>query len=104
MEAHLVARLVACQHPTMESVSCNVIYVDRCVAQDRSVKAADWAWEKDPSRWESTHLAENVGLLLQVFDEGMPYRESIFAHSRFFGMKHTNMSVQFIFAAPGALA
>jgi hypothetical protein len=55
----------------MENVSCNVIYVDRSVSQDRSVKASDERSDKDAFQWESARIAENVQILLGVFDEGM---------------------------------
>ncbi|KAL1844378.1 hypothetical protein VTJ49DRAFT_57 [Mycothermus thermophilus] len=53
----------------MENVACNVIYVDRSVSQDRHVRA------REPSgrgayldQTEPPHVAENVKLLLEVFD------------------------------------
>ncbi|KAL2024663.1 hypothetical protein VTK56DRAFT_6864 [Thermocarpiscus australiensis] len=52
----------------MENVSCNVIYVDRSVSRDRYIRAGDQISHKNSPDWESAHLAENVRLLLEVFD------------------------------------
>lgn len=56
----------------MENVSCNVIYVDRSVSRDRSVRAGEQNSDRWAAEWESPHVAQNVGLLLEVFDEGAP--------------------------------
>jgi hypothetical protein len=55
----------------MENVECNVVYVDRSVAQDRSVKAGEQNSDRDTVQGESPHVAENARHLLDVFDEGM---------------------------------
>ncbi|KAL2201083.1 hypothetical protein P885DRAFT_73433 [Corynascus similis CBS 632.67] len=53
----------------MENVQCNVIYVDRSVSRDRSVKAGERSSDVDALQGESAHMLENVKLLLDVFDE-----------------------------------
>ncbi|KAJ4304231.1 3',5'-cyclic-nucleotide phosphodiesterase [Collariella sp. IMI 366227] len=53
----------------METVSCNVIYVDRSVARDRYLRRGDQHSDRDASLQESGHLAENIRLLLEVFGE-----------------------------------
>lgn len=55
----------------MENVQCNVVYVDRSVAQDRSVKAGEQNSDRDTVQGESAHVTENARHLLDVFDEGM---------------------------------
>jgi hypothetical protein len=55
----------------MENVACNVIYVDRSVSRDRCVRAGEQNSDRDTVQWEPAHIAENVALLLAVFDEGM---------------------------------
>lgn len=52
----------------MENVACNVIYVDRSVSQDRHVRARDLS---GLDQTEPSYIAENVKLLLEVFDGGM---------------------------------
>jgi hypothetical protein len=54
----------------MEHVECNVIYVDRSVARDRHVRAAEYTGDVDAVQGESPHVAENLKLLLRVFGEG----------------------------------
>ncbi|KAK1751784.1 3',5'-cyclic-nucleotide phosphodiesterase regA [Echria macrotheca] len=53
----------------MEHARCNVIYVDRAVSHDRHVRATPGTPGKEAGVWETAHLAENVGLLLDVFGE-----------------------------------
>ncbi|KAL2181442.1 uncharacterized protein P884DRAFT_295756 [Thermothelomyces heterothallicus CBS 202.75] len=53
----------------MANVQCHVIYVDRSVSRDRSVRASRWNRDGDAIRGESAHMAENVRLLLDAFDE-----------------------------------
>lgn len=55
----------------MEDIACNVIYVDRSVSRDRHVRAGEQDNDKDAAQWESAHIAENVKLLRDVFDEGI---------------------------------
>lgn len=55
----------------METVSCNVIYVDRSVARDRYLRRGDQHSDRDVPLEESGHLAENIRLLLEVFGEGI---------------------------------
>ncbi|KAK5654112.1 hypothetical protein OQA88_7543 [Cercophora sp. LCS_1] len=50
----------------MEHAACHVIYVDRVVSHDRHI-ASSAAGEI--RTWEAPHIAENVGLLLDVFGE-----------------------------------
>lgn len=59
----------------MENVQCNVIYVDRSVSRDRSVKAGERSSDVDALQGESAHMLENVKLLLDVFDEGMSHAD-----------------------------
>lgn len=54
----------------MENVACNVIYVDRSISRDRSVRAGEQGSDWDPSQWESAHIADNVRFLLNSFDQG----------------------------------
>ncbi len=55
---------------------CNVVYVDRSVRVDRVVRSqgsgfADVAGAVPAvDQWESPSLRDNVGLLLDVFDQG----------------------------------
>lgn len=63
----------------MEKVPCNVIYVDRSVLRDRNIEASRQNAPQDVNRGESAHVAENVQLLLDVFDEGMP-TSALFCH------------------------
>jgi hypothetical protein len=57
----------------MEHAGCDVIYVDRSVSRDRRVRNSD----KDAAQQEDAHVAENLRLLLDIFDEGMlPRRPS----------------------------
>ncbi|KAH6624658.1 hypothetical protein B0J18DRAFT_185386 [Chaetomium sp. MPI-SDFR-AT-0129] len=53
----------------MEKVPCNVIYVDRSVLQDRNIEAGRRHTPGDATRGESARVAENIQLLLDVFDE-----------------------------------
>ncbi|KAK3333200.1 hypothetical protein B0T19DRAFT_119466 [Cercophora scortea] len=53
----------------MEYASCNVIYVDRAVRQDRYIQESAQSTDQDPVEWESSHIAQNVKLLLHVFGE-----------------------------------
>ncbi|KAK0621429.1 hypothetical protein B0T17DRAFT_494020 [Bombardia bombarda] len=53
----------------MEHASCNVIYVDRTVSEDRFIRGDADTVGKDKTEWESAHIAENVKLLLDVFGE-----------------------------------
>jgi len=68
-KAELVARLVALE-ATMEPGTCNVLYVDRNVKQDRRVTVSDENSTAEDAKWESAHIAENVKHLLSVFGEG----------------------------------
>lgn len=54
----------------MEHASCNVIYVDRAVSPDRYIRGSISSLDKEVAAWETPHIAENVGLLLDVFGEG----------------------------------
>ncbi len=56
---------------TMEHASCNIIYVDRAVSQDRYIQAGTVSPENDAIPWETAHIADNVKLLLDVFGEGI---------------------------------
>ena len=53
----------------METTACNVLYVDRRVREDRYI---DRSQVLDQIDWESSHIAENAKLLVDVFGEGMP--------------------------------
>jgi len=53
----------------MENAPCHVIYVDRAISQDRHVRVDARSAKGDTTPWESAHIAENVGLLLDVFGE-----------------------------------
>jgi hypothetical protein len=53
----------------MENVPCNVIYVDRSVSRDRSIKAGEHVSDGSVSEVEPAHVTENAALLLDVFDE-----------------------------------
>lgn len=55
----------------MENVACNVIYVDRSVSRDRCIRAGEQNSDRKTAQREPAHIAENVDLLLGVFDEGM---------------------------------
>lgn len=68
-EAYPVARPVAVR-AIMEHASCNVIYVDRAVSHDRSLRGSASALCEQLATLEAAHLAQNVGLLLNVFGEG----------------------------------
>ena len=68
-KAYLVARLVVSSLATMETTACNVLYVDRRVREDRYI---DRSQVLDQVDWESSHIAENAKLLVDVFGEGMP--------------------------------
>ncbi|KAK4179675.1 putative camp-specific 3',5'-cyclic phosphodiesterase [Triangularia setosa] len=52
----------------MESARCNVIYVDRAVAEDRHVQANLVGSGAAAGEWESALLQENVSLLLTGFE------------------------------------
>ena len=54
----------------MENAACNVIYVDRAVSRDRYIRADANSADKETTTLENPHIAENVGLLLDVFGEG----------------------------------
>jgi len=58
----------------MENARCNVIYVDRAVSHDRFIQSTSGITGKDAEMWETAHIAENVGLLLDVFGEGLSAR------------------------------
>jgi hypothetical protein len=53
----------------MENVPCNVIYVDRSVSRDRSIKAGEHIREANAPEVEPVHVIENAALLLDVFDQ-----------------------------------
>ncbi|KAK4148441.1 hypothetical protein C8A00DRAFT_38989 [Chaetomidium leptoderma] len=53
----------------METVPCNVIYVDRSVSRDRHVRAGEQNSDRGAIPWESPHVAENISRLLHVFGE-----------------------------------
>ncbi|KAK3368102.1 hypothetical protein B0H63DRAFT_69194 [Podospora didyma] len=53
----------------MEHASCNVIYVDRAICQDRYIKGSASSLDKDAVEWESAHTAQNIRLLLDIFGE-----------------------------------
>lgn len=55
----------------MEHASCNVIYVDRRVSRDRHLQEGVHAAEEFAAEWGHGHVVENVGLLLDVFGEGL---------------------------------
>lgn len=55
----------------MENVPCNVIYVDRSVSRDRSIKAGEPIRDGNATEVEPAHVTENAALLLDVFDQGM---------------------------------
>ena len=55
----------------MEHASCNVIYVDRRVSQDRHLQEGVHNVDEFAVEWGPGHVAENVRLLLDVFGEGM---------------------------------
>ncbi len=69
-KAYLVARLVAFQ-ATMENATCNVIYVDRRVRDDRYIARGQAV---DDAEWEAESIAENSKLLMDIFGSGMPDR------------------------------
>ncbi len=54
----------------MEPGTCNVLYVDRNVKEDRRLTSLDEKATAADVQWESTHIAENVKHLLNVFGEG----------------------------------
>ncbi|KAK3379531.1 hypothetical protein B0T24DRAFT_160956 [Lasiosphaeria ovina] len=53
----------------MEHASCNVIYVDRGVYQDRHIRGSESSLDKNGLEFGSAHTAENVRLLLDIFGE-----------------------------------
>ena len=57
----------------MEHATCNVIYVDRAVSRDRYLRGTEPGAGDDARDriWETSHIAENVELLLNVFGEGL---------------------------------
>lgn len=55
----------------MEHAACNVIYVDRRVSKDRYLQEGVHKVEEFAAEWGHGHVTENVGLLLDVFGEGM---------------------------------
>ncbi len=61
----------------MDTDTCNVVYVDRSVREDRVVRLHPngaghlrGAGSDSDDQWESPSLRDNVGLLLEVFGQG----------------------------------
>jgi hypothetical protein len=55
----------------MEPGTCNVLYIDRNVKEDRCLSSFEDSTTTEDAGWESSHIAENVKLLLNVFGEGL---------------------------------
>ena len=53
----------------MDHATCNVLYVDRNVREDRYLTASKGD-SAAGAEWETELIAENVKLLLHVFGEG----------------------------------
>lgn len=53
----------------MEHATCNVLYVDRGVRQDRYLRSSQIDSLASQDNYESPHIAENAKLLLDVFGE-----------------------------------
>jgi hypothetical protein len=54
----------------MEPGTCNVLYVDRNVKEDRRLTSSDENPTGGDVEWEPTHIAQNAKHLLNVFGEG----------------------------------
>jgi hypothetical protein len=56
----------------MERATCNILYVDRNLREDRYLNKADGD-VLALAEWESKDIEENVKLLLDVFGEGLSF-------------------------------
>lgn len=54
----------------MEPGTCNVLYIDRNVKEDRRLTSADQHAAAEDVEWESMLIMENANHLLKVFGEG----------------------------------
>lgn len=84
----------------MEHATCNVIYVDRAVSRDRYIHSTEPGPDDAQDRiWETSHIAENVELLLNVFGEGWCPSSAPFATPCLARPQLTRCPLQFTCAA-----